>query len=170
MTNTPKSVPGFRAPTPGPEHQVFAKNVGTWEASIEIHPSPGAPAIASEGVVRNRLACGGMWLISEFLNETTGFEGYGICGYDPAKGKYVGTWVDPMRTFLAISEGSYDPVARTMTMHYEANGPQGRKLRWREVTETIDPDTQVWRQYVTGADGQEFESMTATYRRITIDE
>ncbi len=167
MVSSPKSASEFRAPLPGPEHQVLADNVGTWEASIEIHPSPGAPAITSKGAVRSRLACGGMWLISDFLNETTGFEGHGICGYDPAKGKYVGTWVDPMRTFIALSEGSWDPVSRAMTMWYEASGPQGSKLRWREVTETLGPDTQVWRQYMMGADGQEFESMTVTYRRIT---
>ena len=62
--------------------------------------------------MKRRLACGGLWLISDFLNETTGFEGHGVHGWDPRKKAYVGTWVDTMRTFLGLVEGSYDPAAR----------------------------------------------------------
>jgi hypothetical protein len=165
MSGTPKPVAEFRIPQPGPEHEVFLKDVGVWDADIQINPGPGAPPIPSKGVSRNRLGCGGLWLISEFLNETTGFEGHGIFGYDPAKRKYVGTWIDPMRTFLAFYEGSWDAERKTMTMRVETDGPQGSPLRWREVTETKDPDTQLWRQIMTVAGGQEFETMTVTYRR-----
>jgi len=45
------------------------------------------------------------------------------------------------------------------------SGPDEKKLKWREVTETKNADTQVWHQYMLCADSQEFESMTATYRR-----
>ncbi len=165
MSNAPKATPEFRIPQPAAEHQVFQKDVGVWDADIQINPAPGAPPIPSKGVSRNRIGCGGLWLISEFHNETTGFEGHGIFGYDPAKGKYVGTWIDPMRTFLTFYEGSYDAASRTMTMWAEADGPQGKRLRWRETTETRNPDTQVWRQFMAGPGGQEFESMTITYRR-----
>jgi len=164
MSNAPKSAPEFRTPQPGPHHQVLQKDVGTWDAEVVIHPGPGAPSIPSKGMAHSRLACGGLWLISEFKNETTGFEGHGIFGYDPAKGKYVGTWIDPMRTFLAVYEGSYDPASRTMTMWVETD-VQGKHLRWREVTETLDPDTQVWHQFMSGPDGKDFETMTVTYRR-----
>jgi hypothetical protein len=56
---------------------------------------PGAPPQSSRGVIVNRLVCGGLWLVSEFHNETTGFDGHGIFGYDVQKKKYVGTWIDP---------------------------------------------------------------------------
>jgi len=150
---------------PGPEHELLKSDVGTWDASIEINLAPGSPAQVSRGVTRNRLGCGGLWLITDFLNETTGFEGHAICGYDPAKGKYVGTWVDPMRNFLTVSEGTYDPASRTMTMWFETSGPQGKPMRWREVTERKDEDTRVWRSIMNGPDGREFEVMKAVYTR-----
>src|SRR5262249_30047703 len=127
--------PQFNVPTPGPEHEVLRKDVGTWDVTIEIRMAPGAPPMTSSGVATSRLGCGGMWLISDFENETSGFEGHGVFGWDSTKGTYVGTWVDPMRTFLAVAEGTWDAAKKTMTMHFEAS-PGGKHLRWKEVTET----------------------------------
>ena len=165
MSESAGAAASFRPPGPTLEHELFKSDVGTWDVKIEINMAPGAPPQESKGVARNRLACGGLWLIMEFLNETTCFEGHGIYGYDPAKGKYVGTWVDPMRTFLTISEGSYDSATKTMTMWFEIAGPQGKSMKWREVTERKDDDTRVWRSIMKGADGHEFEVMKALYTR-----
>jgi hypothetical protein len=157
--------PKFQLPVPGPEHEVFKKDIGTWDATIEVHTGPGMPPMVSAGVATNRLACGGLWLVTEFINHTTGFEGHGVYGFDPAKGKYVGTWVDPTRTFLAVGEGTWDAAARSMTFWTETTGPHGKPMRWRETTETRDPDTLVWRSFMPGPDGGEREVMNATYRR-----
>ena len=157
---TPAALPG-----PGPEHQVFAKDVGTWDAEIEIRFAPGASPERQKGTARNRLACGGLWLVSDFVSETSGFEGHGVYGFDPARGKYVGTWVDSARSFLVVSEGSYDAASRIMTFTTEATIAPGRSMRWRETTETLDADTQVWRSFMPAPDGSEFEMMTVTYRR-----
>jgi hypothetical protein len=165
MGDAPKAVPQFHIPQPGPAHQVYQKDVGVWDADVVINPGPGAPPIPSKGVATNRMGCGGRWLICEFKNETTGFEGHGIFGYDPAKGKYVGTWIDPMRTFLTIYEGTYDSATKTMTMWVETEITQGKRIRWRETTETKDRDTQIWRQLMTLPGGNEFEAMTVTYSR-----
>jgi hypothetical protein len=165
MSETPMGAASFNPPQPGASHELLKEDVGTWDAEIEVNAVPGTPPQGSQGVARNRLACGGLWLITEFMNETTGFEGHGIYGYDQAKGKYVGTWVDPMRTFIAVAEGVYDPAEKTMTMWFETAGPQGKPLRWREITERKDADTRVWRSIMSGPGGQEFEVMTVTYRR-----
>ena len=160
----PKNPPAFEAPRPGPEHEILQKDVGTWDAAVEIR-FPGVPAQLSEGEATNRLICGGLWLVSDFRNQTTGFEGHGVYGYDPAKKKYVGTWVDPMRTFLVVAEGTWDPATRTLTMSTEATGPGGKPMRWRELTTTVDADTLRWRQLVPMPDGSEHEMMIVTYRR-----
>lgn len=165
MNESTNAAVSSRPPGPGPQHELLKSDVGTWDADIEINLAPGAPPQGSRGVARNRLACGGMWLITDFLNETTGFEGHAIYGYDPAKGKYVGTWVDPMRTFLTVCEGTYDAATRTMTMWFETAGPHGKVLKWREVTERKDDDTRLWRSLFMGPNGQEFEMMRALYTR-----
>ena len=152
--------PAFQPPAPGPEHRVFAKDVGTWDGDVVIR-MPGAPPQSSRGVMINRLVCGGLWLVSDFHNETTGFDGHGIFGYDVQKKKYVGTWVNPMRTFLAGMEGTWDAKARTMTFVVD-HAP----MKWREVTEQVDDTTQVFRVFMAppGA-AAENEVMTVTYRR-----
>lgn len=154
--------PPFTPPRPGPEHEVFQKDLGTWDADIEARP-PGAPPSRNRGVSESRLVCGGMWLVTEFRTESGDFEGHGLYGYDPQQKKYLGTWVDPFRTTLAKMEGTWDASSRTMTFHGELVMPNGT-MRWRETTETVDADTQIWRQYMPGPDGER-ETMTITYRR-----
>jgi hypothetical protein len=155
--------PAFSPPRPGPEHAVFEKDVGTWDATIEVR-QPGVPVQQNRGVAVNRVGCGGMWLISEFRTETGDFEGHGVFGWNPQKQRYVGTWVDPMRTSLATMEGQWDAEKRTMTYHGELALPHAT-MRWREVTETVDADTQIWRQWMPAPGGGEIETMTVTYRR-----
>ncbi len=144
------------------EHDLFANDVGTWDATISIRPGPGAPEQRSTGAVTNRLV-GGRWLVVDFKNET-GFEGHGVFGWDETRKAYVGTWVDPMRTFMTVMVGEYDPATRTMTYDAEAQMPDGRALHWREVTERVDDDTHRYRQ-LWALPGGEHEMMTITYRR-----
>lgn len=165
MSEPTNAASSARPPGPGSEHELLKSDVGTWDAAVEIYLAPGSPTQVSRGIAQSRLGCGGRWLITDFRNETTGFEGHAIHGFDPTKGKYVGTWVDPMRSFLAVSEGTYDPATKTMTMWFEASGPQGKLLRWRETTERTNEDTRVWRSIMKGPDGQEFEMMKTVYTR-----
>jgi hypothetical protein len=154
----------FKPPVAGPEHRVFEKDVGTWDGDVEIR-MPGAPPQHSRGVAVSRLICNGLWLVTDFRNETTGFEGHGLFGYDPHKKTYVGSWVDPNRASLDPMEGTWDPETRTMTFIVHHSGPKG-SMTWREVTQTIDPDTQVFRVFMPqGPSGTEAEVMVVTYRR-----
>jgi hypothetical protein len=154
--------PKFSPPAPGPEHAVLARDVGTWDAELTIRM--GGAAQESRGVQVCRLVCGGLWLVVDFVNETTGFDGHGVFGYDPQKKKYVGTWVDPMRTFLAPMDGTWDAATKTMSYVVHHVGPQG-PMEWREVTESVDEKTRVCRTFMAPPGVAEVEVMTATYRR-----
>jgi hypothetical protein len=163
MSDAPQDAPKYVPPVAGPEHRVFEKDVGTWDAEIVMR-FPGAPAHqTSKGVSVNRLVAGGLWLVCDFKNETTGFEGHGVYGYDTLQKKYVASWVDPMRSFLAPMEGTWDAGKRTMTFYVDYPGARG-PVRWRETTESVDERTQIFRTFMPGADG-ETEVMTVTYRR-----
>jgi hypothetical protein len=142
--------------------KVFESDVGTWDADVIVRPGPGAPEQRSTGVSVQKLI-GGRWLCADFRNEGSGFEGHGIYGWDATRKAYVGTWVDPMRTFLTVMEGAWDPGTRTMTFHAEARLPDGRVLTWREQT-VKDGDVQTFRQF-WAMPGGEHEMMTVTYRR-----
>jgi hypothetical protein len=142
---------------------LFQKDLGTWDADIVVRPQPGAEPQLSKGVSVNRLV-GGKWLVADFKNETTGFEGHGVYGWDAYKKKYVGTWVDPMRSGMVIAEGTWDSAAKTMTYWGEIIVNE-RTIRWREVTEKVDDQTQIFRSFMPIPGGDEFEMMTVTYRR-----
>lgn len=161
----PQPQPQFQVPQAGAEHAVFQKDVGTWDAQVEVRPGAGVAPQSSKGVMVSRLICGSQWLVMDFKIESSDFEGHGLYGWDPAKKKYVGTWVDSMRTTLAQAEGTWDAATRTMTFWNELKLPNGNLMRWREVTETRDADTQVFRSFMPTPDGKEFETLTVTYTR-----
>jgi hypothetical protein len=142
---------------------VFQKDVGEWDAEIEVRPEPGAEPIRQHGVAVNRLIAGGRWLVVEYRAEG-GFEGHGVYGWDPAAGRYVGTWVDSMQPSIARSTGTWDSATKTMTFETETSHG-GRPFRYREVTQTMPDGSQVYRNLVPLPNGEEFEMIRTVYRR-----
>lgn len=149
--------------TESPEVEVLAADAGRWVAAVEVRPERGAPAQTSEGTLVCRMC--GPWLVSDFKNETSGFEGHGISGWDSVHGRYVGTWVDPLRRGLVVMQGRWDVATRTMTFVGEMTRPDGSRMRWREVTERPEDDVRWFRSFVPSPDGGEFEVMTVRYKR-----
>ncbi len=142
---------------------VFEKDVGVWDAEVEIRPAPGAPAIRQSGVSTNRRISGGRWLVVDYRADS-GFEGHGVYGGDSGTGKYTGVWVDSAQSTIARSEGTWDAARRTMTFVTEARH-EGRTLRYREITETHDDGSQTYRNLVPMPDGTEHEMIRTIYRR-----
>jgi hypothetical protein len=108
-------------PKPGPEHQMFKDDEGTWDAVVEIFV-PGQPQpMSSKGVETNVVGCGGLCLITDFKGDMGGmtFHGHGTSTWDGAKKKYVGSWTDSMSTGLAVTEGTFDASKKTFTGTFE---------------------------------------------------
>lgn len=102
------------------EHKEIMKGVGEWEGTLTMS-MPGAPAEpikATETVT----AIGEFWTQGKFQCDFMGqpFMGSGTTGYDPAKKKFVGTWIDSMTTEMFIMEGTMDPKTKVLTMNWEA--------------------------------------------------
>jgi hypothetical protein len=155
--------PSSPSPSVPPECSVFQKDVGAWDVALSIRMGPGDPQ-ESQGVALGRLVSGGRWLVVEFRNETTGFEGHGVYGWDAVKQRYVGNWVDDMRPFMAIGEGTWDEGTRTMTWLTDVPGPDGNPMRLRETMQAVSDDEKSYRVFVPGPAG-DFEMMTAKYTR-----
>ena len=136
-------------PTPGPEHEMFM--------------APGAPPSVSKGTEIVTML-GGFWQITEFKSEMMGqpFEGRGAMGYDPAKKKYVGTWVDTMTPGYYTVEGAYNAATKTLTAVMEGPDPSGQVTKTKETTEWKDADTRVFTMYAP--DGQTV-GMRISYKR-----
>jgi hypothetical protein len=136
QTGTPQAMPPM--PKPGPEHALFKEDEGTWDAVIEIFAAPNAPTMKSKGVETNTVGCGGLCLVTDFKGEMmpgTTFHGHGVATWDPAKKKYVGSWTDSMSQGLAVSEGTWDPAARTMTGWMEGPDVSGAITKMKSIVE-----------------------------------
>lgn len=148
---------------PGPEHELLKKDVGTWDATVETFAAPGTPPSVSKGTETVTML-GGFWQLTEFKSEMMGqpFEGRGTTGYDPAKKKYVGTWVDTMMPAYYTSEATYDPATKTMAAVMEGPDPSGAVAKTKATTEWKDADTRIFTMY--GPDGKTV-GMRITYKR-----
>jgi len=155
-------------PKPGPEHEILKMDVGTWDASVEMVPGPGAPPMTSKGVEVNTIGCGGMCLITDFKGELmpgVAFQGHGVTTWDSVKKKYAGSWTDSMSTGLAITEATYDPASKKATGSMEGRGMTGEIVKSRTVAEYKGADSRVMTAYAPGPDGKEMQLMQITYSR-----
>lgn len=117
------------APKPTPEHELLAKGAGVWDATIKSWmQGPDAELTVSKGVETVKMMPGGLWALSEFQGKLgdAEFHGAGQSGYDPAKKKFVGTWVDSLSPSVMTMEGEYDAGSKTLTMHSKGVGPDGK--------------------------------------------
>lgn len=155
-------------PKPGPEHQVLAMDAGTWDAVVETMQAPGGPTMTSKGSEIGTVGCGGLCLVTDFNAELMPgmpFSGRGMTTYDPAKKKYVGSWTDSMSAGLLLSEGIYDPAAKTVTSWMEGPDMTGAVVKSKSVTQHTDADHRVMTMYMTGPDGKDMQTMKISYTR-----
>jgi len=151
---------------PGPQHQKLAANAGTWDAAIEMM-GPDGKMQPSKGVSVMTMGPGGFWLLDNFNADLGGmpFHGMGSTGFDPQKGKYVGTWIDSMSPTLMVLEGDFDAAGKVLTMSGTAPGYDGKPAVHRMVTTHVDAKTNRFEMFVTGSDGKEMKMLSITYTR-----
>jgi hypothetical protein len=154
---------------PGPvkEHEFLHQFVGEWESEMESEMGPGQPAMKCKGTMTSRML-GGFWVISESKTDMMGqtMNGIQTIGYDPAKKKYVGTWVDSMLNLMWQYEGSVDSTGKTLTL--EAEGPnfmaEGKTTKFRDAYEFKSKDHIVATSSML-ADGKWITFMNGNIRR-----
>ena len=153
-------------PKPGPEHEVLKPLAGEWDATVESFAAPGQPPMLAKGIETGTMI-GGFWLVSDFKSEVMGqpFLGRSTLGYDPAKKKYVSTWIDSMTPSLSVGESDYDAATKTFTGWTDAVDHRGRPTRFKMVTVFKDPATRISTMSMKGPDGKEMMVMRITYTR-----
>jgi hypothetical protein len=153
-------------PKPGPEHEVLKQLAGEWDATVESFAAPGQPPMLAKGIETGTMV-GGFWLVSDFKSEVMGqpFLGRSTLGYDPAKKKYVSTWIDSMTPSLSVGESDYDAATKTFTGWTDALDHRGRPTRFKMMTVFKDPATRVSTTSMKGPDEKEMTVMRITYTR-----
>ena len=155
---------------PQQEHHWLQKMVGQWTYEHECHGEPGQPASKAQGKETIR-SLGGLWIVGESQGQMPGGgEATMILtlGYDPARKKYVGTWVGSMMTHLWVYEGSLDAAGKVLTLDCE--GPSfsgdGTISKYQDIITFISDEHRTLTSRVLGDNGQWNQFMEAHYRRV----
>jgi hypothetical protein len=158
---------------PGPEHRWLEQLVGEWEFVVEAPPdaSSDAPAAAGQApLTQVNRSLEGVWLVGEArMQGPDGSIGTTVItlGYDPARARFVGSWIGSMMTHLWVYDGELDPARRVLSLY--AHGPDmsggGGMAYYCDAFEVVDPDHHVLRASVQDEHGDWKTFMTTHYRR-----
>jgi hypothetical protein len=131
---------------------------------------PDKPAETFRGTETVR-SLGGLWVVCEGRGEMPGggtATTIMTLGYDPARKRYVGTFIGSMMTHLWVYDGALDAGGQVLTLDTE--GPsfpdQGKLAKYQDVIEFVTDDHRTLSSQTPGPDGQWHRFMTAHYRRV----
>jgi hypothetical protein len=124
-------------PKPEKEHEWLKALEGEFSVESECTMKPGEPPMKFKGNSSAK-SLGGFHVIVENKAEIMGQPWTGVLtlGFDPAKKKYVGTWVDSFSSYQWKYEGAVDAAGKVLTMDTE--GPDcmtGKIMKFREKIE-----------------------------------
>jgi hypothetical protein len=107
--------PTFR---PTAEHALLAACEGAHDLTFSD---------GSKGSSSCRVGLGGQWLQEQVRADFCGqgYEGCGATSYDPVRKRYVNVWIDSVSPVPLVSEGTYDPATKTLTLVGDMTTPQG---------------------------------------------
>lgn len=155
-------------PEPDKEHTWLKRFLGEWTFESECPGEPGAEPMRSTGRESVR-AIGELWVQGESRGEMPGFGEVKMVisiGFDPERGRFVGTWVGSMMTHMWVYEGWLEGDD---TLVLESTGPvwekPGQTAKYRDITEFKGPDERSFRTVMLQDDGSWRELMSARYRR-----
>ncbi len=168
--STGEQVPDPMQAQPTPEHEWLKRFLGEWSMEMEAQ-EPGGPVEKLTANEKVRML-GELWTIAESVGDMPGggiSTAITTLGYDPQKGKFVGTWVGSPMTNLWVYEGFLDSSRQILTLESEGPGmdPAAPEVlgKYRDVHEFLDDDHRVLYSETLGPDGTWQRFMEADYRR-----
>ncbi len=157
---------------PQEEHRWLQRLVGEWGSAWEALAEPGQPPMRFEGRETVR-SLGGLWVVAEGRAGAPGGEEMTTIttlGYDPRKGRFVGTFIASMMTHLWVYQGVLDAERKILTLAVEgpnlATGGDTMAL-YEDAIAFESEDHRVLTSRMLGDDGEWHKFMTAHYRRRT---
>ncbi|HET6374144.1 MAG TPA: DUF1579 domain-containing protein [Candidatus Polarisedimenticolia bacterium] len=151
------------------EHKWLQRFVGDWSYDVECDTGPGQPQAKATGLEHVR-SLGGLWIVAEGQGEMPGggpATTITTLGFDPQRGRFVGTFIASMMTYLWLYDGELDAAGRVLTLN--AEGPdmstEGKTTKYKDVVEFKSDDHRMLTSHMLGDDGAWHQFMTANYRR-----
>lgn len=154
---------------PVKQHRWLAKLAGEWayEGESSMGPDKANEAFSGTESVRT---LGEIWTLFEGRGRMPGGGDARMLmtlGYDPERGRFTGTWIGSMMTWLWRYDGTLDAAERVLTLESEGPswGSEGKLARYRDVIEAISDNERTLTSFAPGENGGWQQFMRATYRR-----
>ncbi|MBI4230682.1 MAG: DUF1579 domain-containing protein [Planctomycetes bacterium] len=155
-----------QAPGAQGEHAWLEQLVGEWEFEMDVVTAPSQSPQRLTGTESGRRI--GSWAMFEMHGSSPGGPSTGILtlGYDPERGKYVGTWICSMANNLVVYEGALDAAGRILTLETEVPNPDvpGGRAKCRDIIEVVGEDQKTLTLMIE-VDGEWHTFLTSRYRR-----
>ena len=158
-------------------HKLLGELAGTWSYTVKMwmDPDPNAKPQEYKGTATRKPMLGGRFYQLDVSGKMkmpgedgkmkeVDFKGMGLEGYDNAKQKFTGTWIDSMGTGMLFSEGTYDPASKTFTYSGEYQMTPSMKMPIREIIRITDKDHHVFEWYENRG-GKDVKTMEIAYTR-----
>lgn len=152
---------------PQAEHAWLQRLVGEWTYDADCFMGPDKPRERSQGseIVR---PFGKFWIHLDGTGQMPDGSPAHMqmtLGFDPALGRYVGTWIGSMMPRLWV----YDITRDGDVLNMDADGPSfedpAKTQKYRDIITIVDANTRTLTGNTLGEDGKYHEFMTTTYRR-----
>jgi hypothetical protein len=152
------------------EHQWLQKLIGTWTYTSKCETGPGQPPMVATGTEVIR-PLGELWIICENTGTMPGggsMSAQMTLGFDPAKGRFVGTWVGSPMAYMFVYEGQLTPDGRALPL--DCRGPSfadpAQMADYQDVIEVTGPGTRLLRSQLKNPDGTWTPFMRAEFTRV----
>lgn len=152
------------------EHRWLQQLTGRWRVTFD--PPEGSEHQGADGAwEENARSLGGAWIVAEMtgtMPDGSAATNILLLGYDPAKKRYVGSFVSSAMTNLWIYEGTLDETGTVMMLDCE--GPDfdtiGRTAHYQDIMTLKDENTRNFSSRIRLADGRWKPVMSCDYHRI----
>ena len=154
-----EGAPGFAMPEPTAEHRWLERFVGTW--TMTGHDGVGS-------WVETIRSIGGLWVIAEGEGEMGGCGRHTTVmtiGFDPAKGRFLGTFLGSMMTHLWIYEGVLDGDRLVLDTVGPDMSSSGGLKRFQDIIELMPDGSRRLTSLIETDDGTWKTFMEAAYSR-----
>jgi hypothetical protein len=152
-------------PKPQAEHGFLQKMVGTWEVTAKdmTGDDPWTEVVRS---------LHGIWFVAEGTGRMPGGGAATTVltlGFDPAKGKYTGSWIGSMMSHMWVYEGDVSADGTTLSLY--TTGPDfadpDKTGEYREQIVFTDDDHRIFTSSAKQPDGSWNQFMEARYARMS---
>ena len=154
-------------PKATPQHEWLKRMIGDWTYEGNGSGPVGGESFSGKETVR---ALGDVWIVArgEGTMQCAG-ESHTLVtlGYDPANGRFVGTWVGSMMSMLWVYDGELDESGNALNLYAEGPAFDGgdRTALYRDRIELFSDNERVMMSAVQTENGEWSQFMEMRFRR-----